>query len=375
MKVLIIGTDRSLFEKSSNTSKRIAEYGSLVDELHIIVFSLGKTVYNKQFQIAGNVWVYPTNSKNKLCYGFDTVKIAGKILKKNNKWLVTSQDPFETGLVAWVIARVYGAFLQLQIHTDFLSPHFAKSFLNKTRVCIAKFLLVKADGVRVVSERIKQSLYSTFHIPHSKISVLPIYTDILNIIDKKPQFNLCERYPQFKFIILMVGRLEKEKNYFLALEAFKEVVRKHPKTGLVIVGEGSKKEKLERMISRNSLQDNIILAGWREDVISYYKTADLFLHTSDYEGYCLVLIEAAAAGCPIVTTDVGVIGDFLNKDNTSVCEAGDTECIRKSIIIAMENKSLRARMSQDAQGAVLSQAQTKEKYLEDYKQQWEDCVK
>ncbi|MFC1775235.1 hypothetical protein ACFLY0_00025 [Patescibacteria group bacterium] len=68
-----------------------------------------------------------------------------------------------------------------------------------------------------------------------------------------------------------------------------------------------------------------------------------------------------------------VIGDTLNKDNTSVCEVGDTDCIKKSIIISMENKSLRARMSQDAQKSVLANATTKEEYLKRYKQGWENA--
>ena len=376
MHILTLGTDRSLFEKDSKTSKRIAEYGSLVDELHIIVFSVGSFVGRKRLQIANNVWVYPTNSKYKLLYGWDAIRIGRTIIKnKKDKWLVTSQDPFETGLVASLLAHISRANLQLQVHTDFLSKHFITTNLNHIRVILALFLLPKADGIRVVSERIKESLQNKNIKIKADIDVLPIHVNIDNIINTEPEFNVRERYPQFKFNILMVGRLEAEKNYKLALEAFKGVVQKHPKAGLIIVGDGSGKKTIEKLIEKYSLQENVILAGSRKDIISYYKTSDLFLHTSNYEGYGLVLVEAAASGCPIVSTDVGVIGSFLNKDNTSVCEPDDADCIRKSIILAMENKSLRARMAQDAQKATLATATTKEDHLEQYKQTWLDCMK
>ncbi|MFC1775233.1 glycosyltransferase [Patescibacteria group bacterium] len=371
----MLSTDQNILEKNSAVAARMLEYGSLVDELHIIVFSIGGFVGRKRLQIANNIWVYPTNSKNKLFYGWDAIKIGKTIIKsRKDEWLVTSQDPFETGLAASLLAYISMARLQLQVHTDFLSKHFITSILNHIRTILALFLLPKADGIRVVSKRIKESLQSKHIKFKAEIDVLPIHVKINNIINTKPEFNVRERYPQFKFNILMVGRLEAEKNYKLALEAFKSVVQKHPKTGLIIVGDGSEKKTIEKLIEKYNLQENVILAGSRKDVISYYKTADLFLHTSNYEGYGLALVEAAASGCPIVTTSVGVIGDTLNKDNTSVCEVGDTGCIRKSIIIAMENKSLRARMSQDAQKSILATATTKEEYLKQYKQSWEKCM-
>jgi glycosyltransferase involved in cell wall biosynthesis len=69
----------------------------------------------------------------------------------------------------------------------------------------------------------------------------------------------------------------------------------------VIVGDGSEKNKLK-------LDDNVVLDGWqnKETIYSYYKTADMLLVTSDYEGYGLTIIEALAAGLPVLSTDVGI---------------------------------------------------------------------
>ena len=55
----------------------------------------------------------------------------------------------------------------------------------------------------------------------------------------------------------------------------------------------------------------MVFEGWQENLISYYKTANLFLLSSNYEGYGMTLLEAAAAGCPIISTDVGIAGELL----------------------------------------------------------------
>ena len=124
MKVLSIGSDRNLFIEGSDVRRRVVEYGKLVEELHIIVFSTRKLhITNYMLCVADNVFLYPTNSWSRWFYIFDALKIAKFALKNNAQWLVTAQDPFESGLASWLIKRKLRIPLQLQIHTDFLSPY------------------------------------------------------------------------------------------------------------------------------------------------------------------------------------------------------------------------------------------------------------
>ena len=116
---------------------------------------------------------------------------------------------------------------------------------------------------------------------------------------------------------------------------------------------------LGQIVSNNGLHGNVVFAGWSDDIVSYYKTADLFLLTSDYEGYGMTLIEAAAAGCPIVTTDVGAVGEIITKDNALVCPVGDKECLAKQIRLAIENKGMRERLARNARGGVARGARNK----------------
>jgi len=378
MKVLIISTDRKIFKEGSGVRQRMIEYGGLVKELHIIVFSKKSSGILRQ-QISENTWIYSTNSINRWLYIFNAIKIGKKIVSDNSDWLVTTQDPFETGIVGWCIAKSKKRKikLQLQIHTDFLSLYFVKgSVLNKVRVRIAKFLLPKANCVRVVSNRIKKSILSANIKLKSDPFVLPIFIDIEAVKNVRVDFDLHVKYPQFDKIILMVSRLEKEKNIPLALSVFKQVLEKYPKTGLVIVGDGSRKMSLKEHARNYSLKDNVVFEDGKSNVHYFYKTADMFLHTSNYEGYGMVFVEASVLGCPIVTTDVGIVSEFFEDGKSAfICKVGDKNCLVEKIIELTENKTLKDSFVEKAKNEVHKhiKEKTKKRYLADYKKIWEKC--
>ena len=128
----MLSTDRKVFDENSQVRQRLFSYGNLVDRLDIIVFNTENEPFRKS-KLSSNVYLHPTNSRNKLFYFFDAIKIV-KIrfeLKKKEDIdstnsqkrkidLVTAQDSSEVGLIAWVIAKKLKAKLELQVHTDLL---------------------------------------------------------------------------------------------------------------------------------------------------------------------------------------------------------------------------------------------------------------
>ena len=230
---------------------------------------------------------------------------------------------------------------------------------NRVRVVIAKFLLPKADCVRVVSKRIADSLKTI--VSDSKIHILPIFVDIEKIKNTVISVDLHKKYPQFESIVLMVSRLEREKNIPLAIFAMKDVVKKYPKTGLVIVGDGSERKALESKVKSLKLKDIVIFDGWKskETIYSYYKTADLFLITSDYEGYGMTIIEALTSGLSVLSTDVGVARE---------AGAHITDCnnIAENIVIYTEN-------DQKTAGLANYPYKNRQDYLDKFKQSFK-CV-
>ncbi|MCK4918270.1 MAG: glycosyltransferase [Candidatus Pacebacteria bacterium] len=334
MNILILSTDKKIFEEKSLVRQRLLDYAELVDNLCVVVLNLESESY-KKVRISEKCTVYPTNSVNKFLYIFDAIKIALNIKEFKSKDkkkidLITAQDAYETGFIAWVMSRKIKTKLELQIHTDLFNKYFIKhSLANFFRSRIAKFLLSRADHIRVVSKRIQESLPK--RLQKKPITIVPIFTSSNLIQVSTPNFSLKEKYLQFKFIILMMCRLESEKNISLAISAMKDVVDIFPKTGLIIVGEGSQRKSLRRLARRKGLEEKVIFKKWTDDPISYYKTADLFLSTSNYEGYGLSLVEAIVSKCPILTTKVGIVGEVLSGNNALLCEVGNEKCIAQSI--------------------------------------------
>ncbi|MBU4347926.1 glycosyltransferase [Patescibacteria group bacterium] len=477
MKLLVIGSDRNLFKEDSDVWNRYLDYGKLFEEIHVVVFSKHNTnirMYanntnntnsrNKDTgqatRIGNNVFVYPTNHICKFFYLWNIYKITKQIIKKNTiftssllfrtmvqnsekeldsrlrgndmkgkndrrgefgGWVVSTQDAFEAGLAGWMIKKIFKIPLQLQIHTDFLSPYFKReSLLNKLRVMLAKFLISRADGVRVVSERIKKSILrkSDFlrEVGLPKISVLPIFVDIEKIKSAPIRIDLHRKYPQFDFIILMASRLTKEKNIVMAIEAMQGLCANNKggeepdsclrppaqnygrasgndptlkdeygasrengndadkNIGLVICGEGLELKKLRQKVKDLKLEKIVVFEGWAEDLISYYKTADLFLLTSNYEGYGRSIIEVMAAGLPIMTRDVGLVHESMSTEkNGTVFLIGDKDNIIKTIKYLISNGKDLIRFSENALKKV-ELLRKKDDYLKLYKEIIESLI-
>ena len=373
MNVLVIGSDRKIFEKGSAVRERVIEYGGSVGELHVIVFSRRVLLLSRE-QIAPNVWIYPTNSRSRWEYITDAIRV-GKIISGVD--VISTQDPFEAGFVGYRLKRTLGASLHVQVHTDFLSPHFSKkSILNRVRAIIARHVLERADCVRVVSNRIKEALEKKYKLRQLPV-VLPIFVDFKEMKNVSSTLDLHKKYSQFEFIILLVSRLESEKDIPLALNALERVIEKYQKVCLVIVGDGSERQALERAVKKAGIEKSVFFEGWQkqDDLARYYQTTDLFLNTSLYEGYGRTLVEAAYNGCPIVTTDVGIVGEILSPESVWMCDVGNAECVVKSMIDAIENADVRRRRARNAQEAVKARTiSTKGEYLHRYKQTLENCL-
>jgi len=354
MKVLMLSIDKKIFEQDSDVRVRMTEYGQLFDELHIVVFT--KKGF-KNSQIAPNVFLYPTNTRFKLFYFKNAYKISKEIIKKHSIGVITSQEAFTNKVAIKLKRKFRNIKLQVQIHTDFLSQEFKKESLKNFFRYLGYVKGIRsADCIRVVSESMKNKLIKQFSIESSNISVLPIFVDIEKIKNTNVTIDLHKKYPQFEKIILMVSRLEKEKNIPLAISAMKDVVKKYPKTGLVVVGEGSKKENLELITNNYGLKTSIIFDGWqnKETIYSYYKSADMLLVTSDYEGYGLTIVEALASELPVFSTDVGIareVGAYIT----------DSDYLAQNIVKYIENEPKKARL-------VNYPYKNKQDYLEQFKE-------
>ena len=302
LRVLQIGADRSkrgiLYVDSTATMRQKA-YGEKFGHLDIIGFSRANDGRQK-FEASKHVHVYPTNSISPLLYGLDALEIARTLPRPD---VISVQDPFETGLTGWLIALVKGVPLHVQVHTDFLSPAYAQhSFLNKVRVKIAGFVLRRAKRIRVVSERIKTSIERRYRLS-APVTTLPIFIDLDRFRNAHIDPKLAVHFARFTTKVLVVSRLEPEKNVELAIRAFHEV--SPHEACLIVAGIGGEEKKLRALTQELKCKDRVFFEN-PDDIAPYYTLADLVLVPSKYEGYGLVTIEALATGTPVLSIDVGI---------------------------------------------------------------------
>ena len=183
MKVLVMGRDPGLFKENSEVFRRALEYSRLFEEYHVVSMS-GSGFEEKSY---GPLKIYPTNSRLIFLRLLDSLRLGIKIIKDRHIDMLDAQDPGESGITAFLLSKIAGVPFRLQIHTDIFSPYYrSASWKELLRYQLAKFLIPRADCLRVVSQRIKESIESRIKNQEARISVLPIFTEVTKFIEAKP---------------------------------------------------------------------------------------------------------------------------------------------------------------------------------------------
>ena len=116
------------------------------------------------------------------------------------------------------------------------------------------------------------------------------------------------------FLIGSIGRLDYQKNYEFLIKVFPEILKIKKEALCIIVGEGPKRKKLERLIEKLNLKEKIFLIGEIKDASRYLKAFDLYVLPSRYEGLSTALIEALFAKIPILASNVGGNKEIVGKE-------------------------------------------------------------
>lgn len=194
--------------------------------------------------------------------------------------------------------------------------------LLRSNKFLFKFFYQQADYIVAVSNGVKDDISKTLNVDTRKIVVInnPVYPNFFTT-EKVDLNSFFKKKP--KKIIISIGRLEPEKNYLNLLKAFKNFNNDYC---LVILGEGSERKTLEKYISDNNLGSNVLLPGFVKNPFVWINSADIFVSSSNVEGFGNAIVEAMAYGLNIVSTDCvgpkeilsdGRYGLIVEKDNSS----------------------------------------------------------
>lgn len=190
-----------------------------------------------------------------------------------------------------------------------------KTFRHKLRDHVCSYF---GDAIVAVSGMVADYAATQANIPREKFVVIQNGVDLAEIehFKKTSAGKVQDLYKEFSLaphtkIVLNVARIKPQKNHSLLIDAFACFVKDHPEYVLFILGTGADEEKIRQKVITMGLEKSVLLAGYREDVYTFYSASDFFILTSDIEGFPNVVVEAMAFGLPVLSTQVAGIDELV----------------------------------------------------------------
>lgn len=244
---------------------------------------------------------------------FLTVVALIKLIRAERPHIVHTHTA-KAGLVGRVAAFLCG--VPVVIHT--FHGHVFTGYFGRTKSMLFLWLERLAarltDVILTISDSLRDELIGYRIAKSDRIRVLPLglpLNPLTNLTDIRGQFREELGCSTDIPLIGIIGRLVPIKNHALFIEAARHVHEAQPNARFVVVGGGELDEQLRSKVDGIGLGAVIQFTGWRQDLPRIYADLDLVVITSDNEGTPVSLIEAMAAGVPIVSTGVGGVSDLL----------------------------------------------------------------
>jgi glycosyltransferase involved in cell wall biosynthesis len=147
------------------------------------------------------------------------------------------------------------------------------------------------------------------------------------------------------FLAGSVGRLSGEKNYEFLVRNWEHIKSKIGKAQLVLIGDGPQREMLERIVREKGLEHDVVFVGELVDAHRFLRAFDVFVLTSRYEGMSVSILEALAAGVPILASDVGGIREQVPYIEHQVFTRNDAKEFTKKIIAIASKDAIRTKLA------------------------------
>jgi len=182
---------------------------------------------------------------------------------------------------------------------------------GRMRLRVERLGTRRVDRYVCVSRSVADFCRDEAGLPAHKLTVIPNGVDASRFANVTAA-NLAELgVPSGRRAMCVIGRLDRQKNLAWLLTHAQEILAAAPRHDLLIVGDGPLRRKLQKQAAELTVSNRIHFAGWREDIPQVLAACDLLLLPSLWEGMPNVLLEAMAAGRPVIATNVEGVGEIL----------------------------------------------------------------
>ena len=290
------------------------------------------------------------------------IPISHKILKLSTKLkidVIHSHAPFSMGFQALRLGEKLGLPHIHTYHTLLTEyRHYIPFPFRPTENAVREFsswFCNSTDAVIAPTGKIKDELLN--YGVKSPIYVLPTGIDVENF--RRPlKFSIRERHSisENDRIVLFVGRIAREKNLDFILKAFAHLQSKLKNVTLIMVGDGPEMKEFLHLASHLKVSDRVVMTGYmpRSEIVEYYRQSDVFAFASVTETQGLVVLEALAAGLPVVAVAKEGVADVLkNGVGCLLIDDVQLETFVDRLLKILENPELSMKMSKDGMNYVL----------------------
>lgn len=242
------------------------------------------------------------------------------------------------------------------IHT--FHGHVFHSYFGKFKTELFKFierkLADKSTGIIAISDLQKQELVNTHKVAkESKVNVIPLGFDLgkfnINLVEKRKIIREKYNLEDDQIAIGIIGRLAPIKNHNLFLDIV-DLVKQQTNKKLVffIVGDGELKDEISEKASKLRQQGaDIRMTSWIKDITVFNAGLDIICLTSNNEGTPVSIIEAQASQVPVISTNVGGVGNVMIDNETGfVVPKNNARIFADKLLVLIENEALRKDMGE-----------------------------
>lgn len=302
--IFMVSYDRELLNPTSDVFARVHAQVGEQSRLHVFVIAaLPKdgTVMQGSMRVSG----WRGSAMRRLWMAYRAMRASRRM--HTGAAVVTAQDPFAAGWVGYLFSRLSRLPLEVQEHGDFYSGYWVQEgFKNQLLAFFGRWILRRAERVRVVSERVRDHVRG-LGVSESKISVLSVAQELSSLLSRP--------FPRLGAVPHIVApcRFVEQKGLDVLIQAA-ALLRDHRVSfRLSLIGSGPLETALKEDVARLKLDAQVRFEPWRSPGV-LWDGAEIFVLASRYEGWGRTVVEAMASGVPVVATETGCVGSFFRPD-------------------------------------------------------------
>ena len=336
------------------TARELAEAGEMSIEGRVVTFARGdqQQLLNGFVQTFRDAGIEVEVIQERRRFDLGVLPALRKLVEGHQPDIVVTHS-VKSHFLMWR-SRLWRAVPWVAFHHGYTTTDRKMQLYNR----LDRWSLAKADLVLTVCHAFARELANTTGVPIEKISVhhnairpFPV-ASAADIETLKQRYQLTET----DRIILSIGRLSKEKAHIDLVRAFVELCERSPEINarLIVVGDGSERERLKLAAQNTTFGDRIIFAGQIINVQPFYSIADVFVLPSHSEGSPHVLLEAMAANVPVVATAVGGVPEIVeNEASALLVSANDPTAMANAMARVLADEGLARRLTTRAADLVV----------------------